>query len=142
MTADIEALAGNGRVMRAHPDDRPPKTVVESCEAGNLMRGPSPDVERIAPRCEQLIADGIVTEKGGLFVPGVPSEDRRLLAVERLRGFAVMAEEAQIRYRACPDCLRRIYPDPPEPEQLLAQGWRTYVGKDGRTVLSCPHGDL
>ncbi len=132
-----------------HPDYRPPgwsKTVAECCRDANLMRDlmdPETREKSVAGRCEELIANNLVKEIEGRFVPGLPSEERQRLAIERLKESEQRVDKAQVHTRACPACLARIVPDPPDdPTELLAEGWRTYVREDGRTVVSCPHGDL
>jgi hypothetical protein len=134
---------------RGHPDYRPPgwsKTVAECCRDANLLRDlmdPETREKGVAPRCEELIANNLVKEIEGRFVPGLPSEERQRLAIERLKEPEQRVDKAQVHTRACPACMARIAPDPPDdPTDLLAEGWRTYVREDGRTVVSCPHGDL
>ena len=131
-----------------HPDYRPPgwsKTVAECCRDANLLRDlmdPETREQNVARRCEELIALNLVKQIEGRFVPGLPSEERQRLAIERLKESEQGVDKAQVHTRACPACLARIFPDPPDdPMDLLAEGWRTYV-QDGRAVVSCPHGDL
>jgi hypothetical protein len=132
-----------------HPDYRPPgwsKTVAECCRDANLLRDlmdPETREKSVAGRCEELIANNLVKEIEGRFVPGLPSEERQRLAIERLKESEQRVDKGQAHIRACPACLARIAPDPPDdPTDLLAEGWRTYIREDGRTVVSCPHGDL
>ena len=136
--------------LPGHPDYRPPgwsKTVAECCRDANLVRGlmdPETREKGVAGRCEELIANNLVKEIEGRFVPGLPSEERQRLAIERVKKESEHGvDKAEIYRRACPACLGRIASNPPaDPTDLLAEGWRTYVREDGRTVVSCPHGDL
>ena len=81
---DWEGLPG-------HPDYRPPgwsKTVAECCRDANLVRDlmdPETREKSVAGRCEELIANNLVKEIEGRFVPGLPSEERQRLAIERLK---------------------------------------------------------